>query len=71
MTARRALPVLYGLCDEWTARRQMLAALGGEPDQLTDTLTPSAPPADAGPAGEPTVAENRAAEIAALAAAFR
>ncbi|SCL15049.1 hypothetical protein [Micromonospora inyonensis] len=66
------MPLLYGLCDEWTARRHLLAALSGEPDPLNDALdvdqdhdgeSVDEPAAAGGPS------PGRLAEIAALSAA--
>lgn len=54
--------MLYGLCDSWTARRQLIGALGGAPEQLDNALTP-AEPAGVDP-------QARAAQIAALARAL-
>lgn len=34
MSARRGLPVLFALAEEWTFRGRLLAALGAEPDLL-------------------------------------
>lgn len=66
MTARDALPLLYGLCDEWTARSQIIAALGGKPDHLTEALTPDS----GGETPTPSTSPGRHTQIAALAAAL-
>lgn len=63
LSARAGLPLLYGLCDEWAARRQLIGALGGEPDQLDEALEAS----DSTPSR--TDPDARRAEVAALAAA--
>jgi hypothetical protein len=68
MTARQGLPLLYGLCDEWTARAQVIASLGGKPNQLDEAMTPPAAAA-ATPDGD-TATSARHAQIAALAAAL-
>jgi hypothetical protein len=60
------LPLLYGLCDEWTARRQLIGALGGEPDYLDESLAPST----SSTSSDPAARDARAAQISALAAAF-
>ncbi|MEV6798544.1 hypothetical protein AB0M91_09370 [Micromonospora rifamycinica] len=66
------MPLLYGLCDEWTARAQALAALGGKPHALADALSAPADDVDEGQASTPAGGPDpgRAAAIAAMAAAF-
>ena len=66
MSARQGLALLYGLCDEWTARRQLLGALGGDPDHLDQALTPST-----STGSDPEARDVRQAEIAAFIGAVK
>lgn len=61
------MPLLYGLCDEWTARQQLLGALGAEPDHLDEALSPSM---TSTASKDPQALAARQAQISALAAAF-
>lgn len=49
MNAAEGLAVLWGLCDEWTARQQLIGSLGGKPDRLRDELGGDDPEESDGP----------------------
>jgi hypothetical protein len=65
MNAADGLAVLYGLCDEWTARQQLIGSVGGKPDHLHDELGGADGDESAGP--EPLDRQARIAQVASLA----
>jgi hypothetical protein len=67
MSAAAGVRLLHGLCDEWDHRRQLLAALGGEPDRVTEVLTGDSGSTSGAGSGAST-SESRHAEVAALVA---